>query len=134
MCKLELPMSSVCSYASTLLTHMSLHRTAKLDERSADISGEQPVPLLVAGAGIIHERRSSHPEPSQYGRRFAGNGVGAEGGIADHAPFGPQQGYGQAARARRKRKNSTPSRSRRFIMSQSVSISRTISQIFDGRK
>lgn len=40
----------------------------------------------------------------------------------------------QASCARRKRKNSTPSRRRRFIMSQLVSISRTISQIFDGRK
>ena len=37
-------------------------------------------------------------------------------------------------RRRRKSKNSTPSRRRRFIMSQSVSISRTISQILDGRK
>jgi hypothetical protein len=40
----------------------------------------------------------------------------------------------QAPCARRKRKNSTPSRSRRFVMSQLRSISRTISQIFAGRK
>ncbi|MNM98154.1 hypothetical protein D3C81_1106780 [compost metagenome] len=40
----------------------------------------------------------------------------------------------QASCERRKRKNSTPSRRRRFIMSQLPSISRTISQILPGRK
>ncbi|CAB3798592.1 hypothetical protein LMG28614_04796 [Paraburkholderia ultramafica] len=43
-------------------------------------------------------------------------------------------GHSHARWARRKWKNSTPSRRRRFIMSQLVSISRRISQIFDGRK
>jgi len=40
----------------------------------------------------------------------------------------------QVSCARRKRKNSTPSRKRRFSMSQLPSISRTISQILLGRK
>src|ERR1700739_248031 len=39
-----------------------------------------------------------------------------------------------ASWARRKRKNSTPSRRRRFIMSHLEIISRRISQIFDCRK
>lgn len=44
-----------------------------------------------------------------------------------HRPF-------QLSCAWRKRKNSRPSRRRRFIISQLTIISLTISQIFDGRK
>ena len=58
---------------------------------------------------------------------------------APHARTPPRFAAGvvrvsHASCARRKRKNSTPSRRRRFIISQLISISRTISQIFDGRK
>ena len=69
-------------------------------------------------------------------------GVAGGDGQADE-PNGAQErmdrgheypGVAQAWCARRKRKNSAPSRSRRRVISQLVSISRTISQIFDGRK
>ena len=72
------------------------------------------------------ERRSLRPDSSSA---IADDAHETRERTASMRAFGSQ-----ASCARRKRKNSTPSRRRRFIMSQLVSISLTISQILPGRK
>jgi hypothetical protein len=46
----------------------------------------------------------------------------------------PFHGFGRSPLARRKWMNSTPSRSRRFVISQLLAISKVISAIFRGLK
>jgi hypothetical protein len=80
----------------------------------------------VASTGLPHKVR----RPSDWTLRWHGDAL-----FPLRKARNVARGAGlHASRARRNLKNSTPSCRRRFIISQLSSISRTISQIFDGLK